>query len=91
MFFGWYVVHKYVTFSYRALAKTVYLPIVAVTFLSILPPYVTTNLLDCGWERFIVTLVATEFVILLSVFYIGLNKVEREKVTSYIVKFKSKL
>lgn len=91
MFFGWYVVHKYVTFSYRALAKTVYLPIVAVTFLSILPPYVTTNLLDCGWERFIVTLATTELIILLSVFYIGLNKVEREKVTSYIVKFKSKL
>lgn len=90
MFFGWYVVHKYVAFSYRRLAKTVYLPIVLVTIISIIAPCIITNLMDSGWLRFAFTLFVTEIVLLLSVLYIGLNKTEREKVISYIVKYKSK-
>lgn len=84
MFFGWYVVHRYVLFSYRSLIRTVYLPIFVITIIGIIPPFVTTLYFHEGWLRLFATTIFTECILLCSVYKIALTKEQRSRILDII-------
>ena len=92
MFWGWIVVHRYVPFSYALLIKKVYFPTIAVTISSLIIPVLIVANLNQGWPRFFILLLLSEVGLLLSVYYIGLEKEIRLKslqiVKSKIFRFK---
>lgn len=92
MFWGWIVVHRYVPFSYALLIKKVYFPTIAVTISSLIIPVLIVANLNQGWQRFFILLLLSEVGLLLSVYYIGLEKEIRLKslqiVKSKIFRFK---
>lgn len=84
MFFGWWLLHSYVKFSYMHLLKFVYIPIILVTAISIVAPIITTFCIPIGWSRLIVTISSTEIILIVGVYYIGLSKSERNKILTLI-------
>lgn len=86
MFWGWIIVHRYVSFSYAKLIKTVYIPTIFITIVSIFPPYFIYNNMEQGWKRAAILIFSTIFVIAISTFYIALNHDERMKLFSLIKK-----
>ena len=84
MFFGWYIVYRYVPFSYRSLIKRVYIPDFLITLISIIPPLLITRMMVPGWTRLITLLFSTEIVLLLSTYLIALTRDERERVNTLI-------
>lgn len=86
MFWGWIIVHRYVPFSYISLIKTVYLPTLIITIISVLPPYYIYNNMDQGWIRALILTLSTILVIAISTLYIALNHDERMKLFSLIKK-----
>ena len=84
MFFGWYIVHRYVPFCYRSLIKRVYIPDFLITLISIIPPLLITRMMVPGWTRLITLLFSTEIVLLLSTYLIALTRDERERVNTLI-------
>lgn len=86
MFWGWMVVHRYVPYSYWRLIKVVYVPTAILSVLAVIAPTIIVWYLQPGWDRLILLTFSTEIVILLSVYYVILNKEERMKVVSIIRK-----
>lgn len=86
MFFGWYVVHRYVAYSYRSLIQMVYLPIFAITIIGLIPPIITTLYFHEGWLRLFATTVFTEGILLCSVYKIALTKEQRVRILDIIKK-----
>ena len=84
MFWGWYIVHRYVPFSYKELIRTVYVPTIVVTCTSIIVPLVINLTLEEGFARLILTLIGTESAILISTYFFGLTSFERKKFKSFI-------
>lgn len=84
MFWGWIIVHRYVKFSYHNLIKTVYMPTMAITIISIIPPTLIVSNMSDGWLRFLVLFISTELILLLSVFYLGMSKQNRSKALNLI-------
>lgn len=86
MIFGWWIIHRYVSFSYYDLITKVYLPSILVTVCGLIVPLILVNIMDEGWPRLITLVVSAEIVLLISTFYIGLNREERLKVVSLVNK-----
>lgn len=84
MFWGWMIVHRYVTFRYSSLIKKVYLPTICITLISIVIPLLLTHLMEHGWMRFFILVFSTEIVLLSSVYVIALDKEDRVMVHSFI-------
>lgn len=84
MFWGWMIVHRYVTFRYSSLIKKVYVPTICITLISIVIPLLLTHLMEQGWTRFVILGLLTELVLLSSVYMIALSKEERVMVHSFI-------
>lgn len=84
MFWGWIIVHKYVTFSYLALVRKVYVPTILITMISVIAPLVIKSTMSQGWLRLIVLTAVTEFFILLPAFFIALNKSERYNLRNFV-------
>ena len=84
MFWGWMIVHRYVTFRYSSLIKKVYVPTIGITLISIIVPLLLTHLMGQGWTRFIILGLSTEIVLLSSVYVIALGKEDRVMVHSFI-------
>jgi O-antigen/teichoic acid export membrane protein len=84
MFWGWWIVHHYVPFSYWRLLKTVYVPAVIVTIISVAAPSLILHSMNEGWKRFLLLFFATETIFLITVFFIGLNRDERNRLISVI-------
>lgn len=85
MFWGWIIVHHYVAFSYRRLIKTVYIPTIAITLITLSVPITLIFIMNEGLIRLIVLTALTEMVLMLCVYYIAMNKSERMKVTKLIM------
>lgn len=84
MFYCWWLIHGYVSFSYKELIHKVYLPTFIITLLAIIPPLVIYLSLQDSWLRFLLVLVVTEVCLVPLFFFIGLEKEEQEKVMSII-------
>jgi O-antigen/teichoic acid export membrane protein len=84
MFWGWMIVHRYVSFSYTRLIKEVYLPTIIITLLAVIVPLIIHSLYNEGWLRFTLLLLSTEVFLLILTYYIALSKEERVKVVSFV-------
>ena len=80
MFWGWIIVHYYEPFSYKVLIKRVYIPTIIVTLISIIAPYVITDLMSEGWLRLLILTSITEIVLILSVLIVGMTQCERQTI-----------
>lgn len=84
MILGWWVIHRYVSFSYLKLVKTVYMPTLVVTVLAVLPPMFFSHYLSQGWLRLFLLVSITEIVILFSVYFIVLTKNDKLAISNII-------
>ena len=84
MFFGWYIIHRYVPFRYKDLARKVYIPTMVITLLAVIPPYVIKLIFEEGWMRFIVVLLISEMTLLCLTYFIALSFQERDYIKSLI-------
>lgn len=84
MFFGWYIIHRYVPFSYCKLIQDVYMPVIIITVIAAIFPILLTSFLNEGWYRFVMLLLSTEFAILCLTYFLALNKQERSYVRQFM-------
>ncbi len=84
MFWGWMVVHRYVAFSYVKLIQKVYIPTMSITVLAVVVPLLFTHYMQQGWLRFIGLGLCTEMVILSAVYFIALNKSDRQMALNFV-------
>lgn len=84
MILGWWVIHRYVCFSYLKLIKTVYLPTLTVTLLGVIPPVFLSCYLSQGWLRLFLLVTVTEIVILFSVYFIVLTENDKLAISNII-------
>ena len=84
MFFGWYIIHRYVPFRYKDLTRKVYIPTMVITLLAVIPPYVIKLIFEEGWIRFIVVLLISEMTLLCLTYLIALSLQERDYIKSLI-------
>jgi len=80
MFFGWYIIHRYVSYKYMCLIRNVYIPSILITVLSVIAPFLICSKLGPGWPRIVILTSITELILALLIFSIGLNKSERIQV-----------
>lgn len=85
MFFGWWLLHRYVTYSYSELIRRVYIPTLLITVFGIITPLLILNLMDEGWLRFVVLVVSAEVVLLFLIYNIGLTEHERIKMIEMVI------
>lgn len=88
MFAIYWLIHNYEYFPYKYVFSKILKPSMMVTMCSLLVPCFLYYKLEEGWFRFILITVSCECSLLLSVFYLGLNREERITVISF---FKNKL
>lgn len=77
MGWGWTVIHRYVSFSYKELIVKVYVPTIAITVVSVIAPILIIHFMEQGWMRLIILGFATEVVLLSSIYLIVLGKKEK--------------
>ena len=79
-FITWGIISGYVKFSLKELFLNVYTPCLVILAISLFPAIILYQTTLTGWGRFVSIFVATEFVILISTYTIGLNRQERRKI-----------
>ena len=84
MIYSWWLIHGYVTFSYRELLRKVYFPTVLISFFATVPPLILYLFLPEGWFRFVLILAITEICLIPFVYHIGLEKEERMQLVTLI-------
>lgn len=87
VFIGWYLLNSYVPFSFKHMFKVTYIPSFVIVVIAICPPFIITHILEEGWGRLFVVIIATETIILLSTYYIAIDK-EMQKMILKIIKHK---
>lgn len=77
----WYlwIINHYCHFDVREMFKILYIPIIKVSLLAVIPPVIITCCMPYGTLRFIFNILLTEVFYFMIVFFIGLNRVERNK------------
>lgn len=80
MFWGWMIIHRYEKYSYFRLIKDVYIPVLIVTCVSMVAPFIIHNYLEQGWLRFLLLVLVSEIIIGVSVYYIAISKENRKKI-----------
>ena len=86
MIYSWWLIHRYVVFSYRELIIKVYVPTIVITVLASIPPTLLFLFMPDGWARLIIIIVGTEIPLGALVLFIGLEKVERNRLFSLLKK-----
>lgn len=84
MFAIYWLIHRYEYFPYKYVFTKILMPCGLVTIFTIIMPAFITHLMNDGWARLIIVGVSTEFSLLLSALYLGLNKEERTRIFSFI-------
>lgn len=84
MFAIYWLIHRYEYFPYKYVFTKILMPCGLVTIFTIIVPAFITHLMSDGWLRFIIVGVTTEFALILSALYLGLNKEERTRIFSFI-------
>lgn len=82
MFAIYWLIHNYEYFPYLDIFRKILIPSTAVTLLTIALPLYIINFIEDGWLRLILVCVSSEITLVLSAFYIGLNKSERSRIIS---------
>ena len=82
MFAIYWLIHNYEYFPYLDIFRKILIPSTAVTLLTIALPLYIINFMEEGWLRLILVCVSSEITLVLSAFYIGLNKSERSRIVS---------
>ena len=82
MFAIYWLIHNYEYFPYLDIFRKILIPSTAVTLLTIALPLYIINFMEEGWLRLILVCVSSEITLVLSAFYIGLNKSERSRIIS---------
>lgn len=85
MFAIYWLIHRYEYFPYKYVFTKILMPCGLVTIFTIIVPAFITHLMNDGWARLIIVGVSTEFSLLLSALYLGLNKEERTRIFSFII------
>lgn len=80
----WVVIHKYVPFSYWDLLKKTYLPIIVVTGLSVVCPYVICHFMSQGWLRIFILLLSTEILLVVIIYLIAMTSFERDRIKLFV-------
>lgn len=75
---GWMIIHGYAYFPYSRILRTVYLPALGVTLLSVLLPGLVVQTVAPGWGRFLLVLASAECVMLPAAYYLGFTREERD-------------
>lgn len=83
-FNGWFIVHSYVPFSIKKFYNEVVSRSVMVGVFSAITPSLIAYLMDDSWGRFFLLCFSTEFMLLLIIFVLGLEKDERIKIVSAV-------
>lgn len=84
MFAIYWLIHRYEYFPYKYVFTKILMPCGLVTIFTIIVPTFITHLMNDGWARLIIVGISTEFSLLLSALYLGLNKQERTRIFSFI-------
>lgn len=84
MFAIYWLIHRYEYFPYKYVFTRILMPCGLVTIFTIIVPTFITHLMNDGWARLIIVGISTEFSLLLSALYLGLNKEERTRIFSFI-------
>lgn len=84
MFAIYWLIHRYEYFPYKYVFTRILMPCGLVTIFTIILPAFITHLMNDGWARLIIVGISTEFSLLLSALYLGLNKEERTRIFSFI-------
>lgn len=84
MFAIYWLIHRYEYFPYKYVFTKILMPCGLVTIFTIILPAFITHLMNDGWARLIIVGISTEFSLLLSALYLGLNKEERTRIFSFI-------
>ena len=84
MFAIYWLIHRYEYFPYKYVFTKILMPCGLVTIFTIIVPAFITHLMSDGWARLIIVGISTEFSLLLSALYLGLNKEERTRIFSFI-------
>lgn len=84
MFAIYWLIHRYEYFPYKYVFTKILLPCGLVTIFTIIVPTFITHLMNDGWARLIIVGISTEFSLLLSALYLGLNKEERTRIFSFV-------
>ncbi len=84
MFWGWMIIHHYVSFPYKRLIKAVYLPTICVTLVALVAPSIIVNVMEEGLARFAILLLTSEFILALSIYLLGTTLGEREMIKNFI-------
>ena len=82
MFAIYWLIHNYEYFPYLDIFRKILIPTTAVTLLTVALPLYIINFMEEGWLRLILVCVSSEITLVLSAFYIGLNKSERSRIIS---------
>ena len=82
MFAIYWLIHNYEYFPYLDIFRKILIPSTAVTLLTVALPLYIINFMEDGWLRLILVCVSSEITLVLSAFYIGLNKSERSRIIS---------
>lgn len=80
-----------IIYSIRDFLRNVLLPLLLVTFFSLVVPYVVSQTMPVGLSRFFCNLIASELVMIAIIYTLGLRQNERQLVCKSIVKIKDKL
>ena len=84
MFFGWWLIRRYVHFNWNTLIYKTYLPAIFITILSSILPYIIVTNMPEGWMRLIIVTVSIEIPLLIMTFFIGIEKGDRVKIKTII-------
>ncbi len=84
MFAIYWLIHRYEYFPYKYVFTKILIPCGLVTVFTMIVPAFITHLMNDGWARLIIVGISTEFSLLLSALYLGLNKEERTRIFSFI-------
>lgn len=82
-----FILRNMIRFSLRKYAKEVILPIILVITTSCILPLIPYHFLQYGWSRFILVVFISVVTSSISLYFIGLNKKEKELINSIISKF----
>lgn len=84
MFFGWWLIRRYVSFEWNTLIKTTYLPTISITVMSCIMPFIIVLNMTESWLRFIFVVISIELPLIFMTYFIAIEKDERAKIKNII-------
>ena len=84
MFFGWWLIRRYVSFEWNTLIKTTYLPTILITIMSCIMPFIIVLNMTESWLRFIFVVISIELPLIFMTYFIAIEKDERAKIKNII-------